>query len=130
MAVEEDYSTDFDSVNDTSSIQNNDKKKANRITQGAAIAGGITGLVIAGPVLAIVGAAGAAVVASQNKGMAGKIARASGDVVVTAGDSAKHFDEKHHVVDKTKVVAGKVVDTTVPVVQKTGNMVQRWFQKK
>lgn len=129
MAAEEDYSTEFSSINDTS-VQNNDKKKANRITQGAAIAGGITGLVVAGPVLAIVGAAGAAVVASQNKGTIGKIARASGDVVVTAGDSAKQFDERHHVVDKTKNVAGKVVDKTVPIVQSTGNMIQKLFRKK
>lgn len=129
MAIDEDYSTDVGSVNDTSD-QNDDKKKANRITQGAAIAGGITGLVVAGPVLAIIGAAGAAAAASENKGRVGKIARASGNAVVTAGETVKQFDEKHHVVGKTKVVAGKVVDKTVPIAQRTGNMIGNLFKKK
>ncbi len=30
------------------------------------------------------------------------VARASGDVVVAAGDRAKKINKKHHVVDKTK----------------------------
>lgn len=38
------------------------------------------------------------------------MARASGDVVLAAGDRAKKFDEKHHVVQKTKTAAVKIVE--------------------
>ena len=59
------------------------------------------GLVLAGPLIAVVGAVGAGALATQST-KAGDVARASGDVVISAGERAKKIDEKHHVVDKTK----------------------------
>jgi len=79
----------------------NDPSGSSSIVGAAAIAGAVAGLVIAGPVLGIVGAIGAGALASQ-KNKAGDVARASGDVVISAGERAKKIDEKHHVVDKTK----------------------------
>lgn len=67
---------------------------------GAAVAGGIAGLVLLGPVIGLVAAGGAAAVATS-RGKAGQVARASGDVVSDAGSRLKQFDEKHHVVAKT-----------------------------
>jgi len=80
---------------------NSDNKVRDSVIGGAAVVGGVAGLVIAGPILGLVGAVGAGVLATQSN-KAGDVARASGDVVVAAGDRAKKIDKKHHVVDKTK----------------------------
>lgn len=78
---------------------------SDKMIGAAAIAGGVAGLALAGPVVGIVSAVGAGALATQ-KNKAGDVARASGDVVLAAGDRAKKFDQKHHVVDKTKKAAG------------------------
>jgi hypothetical protein len=67
---------------------------------GAAVAGGLVGLVFGGPIIAVV-AAGGAVLAVTTKGQAGNVARASGDVMASAGDRLRKVDRKHHVVEKT-----------------------------
>jgi hypothetical protein len=66
---------------------------------GAAVAGGLAGLLLAGPVGCLVLAGGAAVCATT-RGTAGNVARASGDMMATAGDRLKRLDQKHHVVNK------------------------------
>eukprot|EP01083_Nonionella_stella_P202983 741019_1 len=80
---------------------NSDNKVRDGVIGGAAVVGGVAGLVIAGPILGIVGAVGAGVLATQSN-KAGDVARASGEFVVAAGDRAKKIDEEHHIVDKTK----------------------------
>jgi hypothetical protein len=67
---------------------------------GAAAAGCLAGLVLAGPVIALLTAAGAAAVATS-RGKPGDFARHSGDVMADAGDRLKRFDEKHQVVEKS-----------------------------
>jgi hypothetical protein len=67
---------------------------------GAAVAGGLVGLVLGGPIIAAV-AAGGAVLAVTTKGQAGNVARASGDAMASAGDRLRKVDKKHHVVEKT-----------------------------
>jgi len=67
---------------------------------GAAVAGGLAGLLLAGPVVAVVTAGGAAVMATTN-GKAGDVARASGAMMATAGDRLKKIEKKHHIVEKT-----------------------------
>lgn len=67
---------------------------------GAAVAGGLAGFCLVGPVVALVAAGGAAVMATS-RGTAGDVARASGDLMASAGDRLKKMDQKHHVVDKT-----------------------------
>jgi len=76
-----------------------------KVIGAAAIAGAVAGFVLIGPVTGIVGAVGAGALASQNN-KAGEVARASGGVVISAGERAKKIDEKHHVVSKTKQAAG------------------------
>jgi hypothetical protein len=71
-----------------------------RQLRGAAAAGGLTGLVLFGPVIGAVAAGGAAL-AATSKGGAGNVARASGDVMGSVGDRLKKIDKKHHVVEKT-----------------------------
>mmetsp|Transcript_3742 Transcript_3742/g.5497 ORF Transcript_3742/g.5497 Transcript_3742/m.5497 type:complete len:132 (+) Transcript_3742:48-443(+) len=71
-----------------------------RVLGGAAAAGGIAGLVFAGPVIGVVAGAGAAVVATTH-GKAGKVFRKSGEAMAVAGDRLKQIDKKHHVVERT-----------------------------
>lgn len=71
-----------------------------RQVTGAAVAGGLVGLVFGGPVLGLLAAGGSAAVATA-EGKAGDVARTSGDAMADAGDRLRRFDEKHRVVDKT-----------------------------
>ena len=103
---QEDYGTASNSVS-IAGIPNK-QGSSDKIIGAAAIAGGVTGLVIAGPIIGVIGAIGAGALASQ-KNKAGDVARASGDVVISAGERAKQIDEKHHVVDKTKKVSKNVI---------------------
>jgi hypothetical protein len=80
-----------------------DESSATRGTQrqvvGAAVLGGIAGLIVAGPLIGLVAAGGAAAIATS-RGKAGDVARSGGEVVSDAGTRLKKFDEKHHVVEK------------------------------
>lgn len=67
---------------------------------GAAVAGALAGLLLAGPVGSVVVAGGAALCATT-RGQVGNVARASGEMMASAGDRLKKLDQKHHVVDKT-----------------------------
>ena len=120
-------------VGEEEANSSNDKKARNRLIGGAAVAGGLAGLVIAGPVGLVAAGAGAAYVATTDS-KAGDVARASGDVVASAGDrvkdlsqkhqvkekastglqkvgaKAREFDEKHQVIEKTKTGVKKVGD--------------------
>lgn len=82
------------------------QQSSDKVIGAAAIAGGVAGLALAGPVIGIVSAVGAGALAATQNNKAGDVARASGDVVLAAGQRAKKFDQKHHVVDKTKNAAG------------------------
>merc|ERR1711959_276436 len=62
---------------------------------GAAVAGGLAGLLVAGPVGGLVAASGGAAVASKNKGKAGNVARKTGETLASAGDRLKTFSKKH-----------------------------------
>lgn len=71
-----------------------------RQMQGAAIAGGVTGLVLIGPAAGLLVAGGAALVTS-GKGDIGKAARATGDSVSDLGKRLKKYDKKHNIKEKT-----------------------------
>jgi hypothetical protein len=138
-STEEEYGIhNQDNLDRSSSCE---KNATDKIVGAAAIAGGVAGLVIAGPIIGAVGAVGAAALATQNN-KAGDVARASGDVVLAAGQRAKEIDEKHHIVDKTKTAAqgvcqkGKEIDEKHHIVDKTktaaGNLVKgaKEFEEK
>lgn len=86
--TESEYSLDYD------------EEPTDRQLGGAAAAGGLAGLVLAGPFLALFAAAGAAVAATA-KGKTGEVARSSGDAMASFGDRLRDLDQKHHVIEKT-----------------------------
>jgi len=73
---------------------------------GAGLLFGVSGLVLGGPILAILGGVGAAYVASKDEGPVGDAARASGSFAVETGskvgEAAKEANEKHDLTDKIK----------------------------
>lgn len=77
-----------------------DEEPTDRQLGGAAIAGGLLGLIIAGPFFAILTAAGAAV-AATSKSKTGEVARSSGDSMANFGDRLKELDQKHHFIERT-----------------------------
>lgn len=124
----------------SSSIDDNDhaikkepKSKAS-IIGGAAIAGTGLGMVIAGPIIALLGGVTAATLATQDT-KAGDVARYSGDVVLSAGDQMRDIDEKHAIVEKTKWGVGtllgkaKEIDQNHGVVEKTKTGISNAAQK-
>lgn len=90
--------SDIPSNNTNNTIKHQTSK---RQVGGAAVAGGIVGLALAGPVIGMAAAGGAALIASKNKGDAGKAARVTGDAMGDLGSSIKKFDKKHNIKEKT-----------------------------
>ena len=82
-------------------------KASDKVIGAAAIAGGVAGLAVCGPLAAVAGAIGAGALATQSN-TAGNVARASGNVVIATGERAKKLDKKHHIVEKTKKAAGTI----------------------
>jgi hypothetical protein len=69
---------------------------------GAAVLGGITGLVLGGPITAVVVASGVALcAATPGSGPVRDVSRATGDVVATTGQQLHQWDQKHGVSRKT-----------------------------
>lgn len=73
---------------------------------GAGILFGLSGLVLGGPVLALLGGVGATYAATKDSGPIGDAARAGGDFAIDTGskvgEAAKEANEKHGFVDKVK----------------------------
>jgi hypothetical protein len=101
---EPDIIVDDGIVEQLNSTQNNNNNNENphtkRQLRGAAVAGGLTGFLLGGPIIGAVVAGGAAL-AVTSKGKAGEVARSTGEVMASAGDRLKRVDQKHHVVEKT-----------------------------
>jgi hypothetical protein len=91
---------DTTSTTTTTNSELKEGEATHRQLGGAAVAGGILGLVIAGPVIGVVVGIGAAV-ASTTKGKTGQVARAGGETMAAAGDRLKKWDQKHHIIEKT-----------------------------
>jgi hypothetical protein len=72
--------------------------------RGAGVAAGVVGFVMGGPVVAILLGFGAAY-ATNTMGATGDVARAIGEVALVAKKKAQEVEEKHNLVDKTKVAA-------------------------
>jgi hypothetical protein len=91
--------------NNNNNIKNIKKEQAlhgtNRQVGGAAVAAGIAGTLLVGPLVGLVVAGGAAVVATTG-GSAGKVARASGTVVANTGDRLQKLNQKHQITSKTR----------------------------
>ena len=108
-------------------------KKAS-IVGGAAIAGTAAGLIIAGPLIAVVTGITAATLATQDT-KAGAVARSTGDTVLCAQDQMRAVDKKLKIVEKTKwgvrslFGKAKKIDEDHQIVDKTkrgvGNVVTK-----
>lgn len=86
-------------VNDPNN-QASPKLGSKRQVRGAAVAGGLTGLVLVGPTAGLL-AAGGAVLATGGKGDIGKAARTTGDSISDLGRSLKKFEKKHRIKEKS-----------------------------
>jgi len=86
------------------------KLHTKRQVRGAAVAGGVTGLVLLGPAAGLLAAGGAALATTKGKGKVGEAARATGDSISDLGKSVKKFDEKHHIKEKTSATIVKGCD--------------------
>jgi len=65
----------------------------------AAVAGGVLGFLIGGPVFGVLLGLGSGF-ASTRQGAAGDIARATGDVAVTVKEKATEINQEHHMTQK------------------------------
>lgn len=72
-----------------------------RQIQGAAVAGGVAGLVLLGPAAGLLAAGGAVLATTNGKGEVGKAARTTGDSVSDLGRRLKKFERKHSIKEKS-----------------------------
>jgi hypothetical protein len=98
--VQEQASSPNHSNQDSNNNNADEKRHTGRQLRGAAVAGGLTGLIFVGPIVGLAAAGGAAI-AATTKGSGGNVVRATGEAVSSVGDRLKKMDEKHHVVEKT-----------------------------
>jgi hypothetical protein len=81
-----------------------DQERHQNLTVGAGVAGGVVGLLIGGPILAILAGFGTAY-ATQQDGAAGDTARAVGQVALETKAKAQELDHKHNLVQKGQEAA-------------------------
>jgi len=81
-----------------------DEDQTQNLTVGAGVAGGVLGLLLGGPVLAILAGFGTAY-ATQHEGATGDAARAVGLVALETKEKARELDAKHNLAAKAQDVA-------------------------
>mmetsp|Transcript_3980 Transcript_3980/g.6071 ORF Transcript_3980/g.6071 Transcript_3980/m.6071 type:complete len:155 (+) Transcript_3980:60-524(+) len=91
------YEESYELDEPTKASRWNTDNSSNRGRQigGAAAAGGLAGLVLVGPIVAVAGAIGGAV-AATSKGVTGALARGAGEGMASAGDEIKKVEDKTH----------------------------------
>ena len=83
-----------------------------KVIVGAASVGAAMGLIVSGPLAAVVLGVGA-VCAAQSTGPAADVAKSAGNLACTAGHKAVELDRKHSIVDKTKHAANATAQKAV-----------------
>jgi hypothetical protein len=71
---------------------------------GAGVAGGVLGFFLGGPILAAIAGFGVAY-CTRKEDAAGDVARALGDVALSAKEKAQEVEQKHHMMESTTKVA-------------------------
>jgi hypothetical protein len=85
-----------------------DDEILSEVNLGASVAAGaVSGLLLGGPILSIIGAAGAGMYAKEN-GVVGDVVRAGGEVAISVGERASRLNKKHGCASKAKQAAGAV----------------------
>jgi hypothetical protein len=120
------------SIDDIPTLPTEEEELGKRQTIGAGVFSGIVGLFLGGPFVALILGFGAAY-ATEKRGAVGDTARAVGDVALSARKKAIEIDEKHKVVDKSKVMAqeafekAKEMDQNHHILERTKDlMVYSW----
>ena len=85
-------------------IENSHNHPSNKVIAGAAAVGGVAGMIVSGPIVALAGAAGAAV-ATMSSGTGGEVARSAGNMGAASYDKAADLNKKHHIVEKVRTAS-------------------------
>ena len=80
-------------------MPNTEEPNNNAVVAGAAVVGGTAGVVLAGPVIGLAAAGGAAYAATRSDGV-GDAAKATGTAALAVGDKAREFNAEHDVTNK------------------------------
>jgi hypothetical protein len=100
--VQQDKITSIVIEKDMSSPNNMEQDDVNEVNVGASVAAGaVAGLLLGGPFLSLVAAAGAGVYVKK-EGPAADVVRAGGEIALAVRDSATRLNEKHDLVNKAK----------------------------
>jgi hypothetical protein len=120
------------SVEEIPSLPTEEEELERKRTIGAGVFSGVVGLFLGGPFVAMILGFGAAY-ATEKQSAVGDSARAVGDVALSVSAKAKEIDGKHHVVEKSKVMAqgafekAKEMDTEYNILERTKNfLVYSW----
>eukprot|EP00542_Grammatophora_oceanica_P012096 CAMPEP_0194031512 /NCGR_PEP_ID=MMETSP0009_2-20130614/4672_1 /TAXON_ID=210454 /ORGANISM="Grammatophora oceanica, Strain CCMP 410" /LENGTH=159 /DNA_ID=CAMNT_0038671693 /DNA_START=119 /DNA_END=594 /DNA_ORIENTATION=+ len=114
LSYNEDFAVDENkAVVEAEAAAKEDKAKPGQFV-GAAVVGGVVGLVVGGPLIAV-GLGAGAVALAATKTRAGKVTRQTGGAVASVGGKVRQVDQKHHISEKTgnafkrgwKFVSGK-----------------------
>jgi hypothetical protein len=95
-------------VNDDNDDEDARRRNHERVKCGAGVASGMFGMLMGGPVLAILLGFGTAYAADQ-PGAAGDVARSVGEVALVAQAKFRKLDDQHKFVENGKVMAAKAV---------------------
>lgn len=95
-------------------IENSHNHPSNKIIAGAAAVGGVAGMIVSGPIVALAGAAGAAV-ATMSSGTGGEVARSAGNMGAASYDKAADLNKKHHIVEKVRTATAGVASLLLPL---------------
>jgi hypothetical protein len=84
-------------------------EKHDQLVRASGIAGGVVGLLLGGPILALVAGFGSAY-AIRKENTVGDISRSMGEVALTIEEKARQVNQKHHIADKTKATMDDLED--------------------
>jgi hypothetical protein len=131
-SVHEPTQSNASSIEDIPTLLTEEEELERKRTIGAGVFSGVVGLFLGGPFVAMILGFGAAY-ATAKQGAVGDTARAVGDVALSAREKAIEIDEKHRVVDRSKVVAqeafekAKEMDRNHHILEKTKDfLVYSW----
>lgn len=96
-------------------------EKHDQLVRASGIAGGVVGLLLGGPILALIAGFGSAY-AIRKENAVGDMSRSIGEVALSIGDKAQEVNQKHNIADKTKATMDNLEDRC-SIVTKTKQLV-------
>ncbi|KAL7493011.1 hypothetical protein ACHAWT_003535 [Skeletonema menzelii] len=89
---------------DSAAEHNTPTQRTKRQVGGVAVGAGLAGLAVSGPLLGAAAAGGAAYAATTNSGVAGSVARQTGESVASVGDKCKEINKKHAIITRSSLM--------------------------